>query len=327
MTTLQMRLGARKVGSEKFIVLEMSPPLSIVQKNLTASTAGTSSVLVFSQTTVDEDQLSDDDEGPMAKKAGIDDALEEIYTKILTRYPKDNCKDHPNVHCFYHALTKQHFDVGYHPAALMWAAKICSEANREVKTVDITCIPLGLGFFTPKHALKIPKKKPESESESIAESPSIMGTTNMSAASPAVDSTIALHLLQLSANQAQLQMMLLLGQGGFSPFTPRTPVPAAYTSAPDATHSSSPPLPENSLSLVEFCQQHKFNDNVLKRLQKMEFEPGDNLASITRDQWLEVGFTELSWKQVMKANRSYRKMLRASVAHDSTRLRLVNESS
>ncbi|THU94793.1 hypothetical protein K435DRAFT_860188 [Dendrothele bispora CBS 962.96] len=298
MTTLWMRLGARKVGSEKFIALEMSLPLSIVQKNLTASTAGTSSVLVLSQTAVDEDQLSDDDEGPMAKKARIDDALEEIYTKILTRYPKDSCKDHPDVHCFYHALTKQHFDVGYRPAALMWAAKIRLEADREVKTVDITRIPLGLGFFTPKHALKIPKKKPESESE-------------QSAASPAIDSTIALHLSQLSANQAQLQMMLLSGQGGFSPFTPRTPVPAAYTSAPDTTRSLSPPLPENSLSLVEFCQQHKFNDDVLKWLQKMEFKPGDNLASIMRDQWLEVGFTELSWKRVMKANRSYRKMLQA----------------
>ncbi|THV04578.1 hypothetical protein K435DRAFT_903187 [Dendrothele bispora CBS 962.96] len=319
MTTLQMRLGARKAGSEKFIVLEMTAPLNIVQSvhkltgtSLASTPAGTtSSLLVLSQPMVDEDEFSGDDEGPMAKKACIDDTLEAIVSQILEAYPTRNCKDHPDKHCFYHSPTKQHFDVGFRPASLLWAAKIRSKKGKQVPSVDITRIPIGSAYFTPKNAMKILAlgKKPD-EIVSTPKSPFYSGhgvTPSPGVVSPVPTDSIALQLSQISATQAQMQMMLLSGQGGLLPFTPRITTPAAKSS--DDMRSSSPPLPDNTLSLAEFCQQYKFNDDIQERLRKMEFEPGDNLQSVKEDKWSKVGFTELSWKRVMKANKVYRKTL------------------
>ena len=90
----------------------------------------------------DEDEVSDDDNfGSMAKKvssqlaslsvtncdvrqAKLDDEVEIIVQEIKDKYKIGSCKDHPSVHCFNHTVTKTHFDVGYRPRALQWAAKI-----------------------------------------------------------------------------------------------------------------------------------------------------------------------------------------------------------
>ncbi|THU95154.1 hypothetical protein K435DRAFT_966583 [Dendrothele bispora CBS 962.96] len=330
------RLQARTKG-EKFIVLVMDPPLKVIKRTDSlpwaspkASDASNTQpeTLLVPTTGVDEDQLSDDDNvGPMAKKARLDDDLEEIVTKIARDY-HGKCDQHSMISCFYHKPTKQHFDVGDRRRALQWAAKIRREKDKPVPAVDITRIPIGEGYFAAAHALKctnpVPSDAKEPSSAPTA-SPPIPATSGPAPSTPVTpagavaasipgffgaDTMSAVAQMTAAAQMGMLMNpMLAAGYGHFmSSHTPTVlQTPVRSRDGNFTMRSSSPPLPDDALSLDEFCVQNNFNDKVKSRLMALEFEPGDNLIGVTEKVWSEVGFTQLSWDRVVKANRQYRK--------------------
>ncbi|KAE9385635.1 hypothetical protein BT96DRAFT_1006852 [Gymnopus androsaceus JB14] len=86
--------------------------------------------------------------------------------------------------------------------------------------------------------------------------------------------------------------------GGCLPFNSRMhsallpSVTGGKTQSAFAVRSSLPPIPNNTLSLVEFCAKSGFNDTVKEQLMKLKFEPGDNLAHVLKEDWLAVGFVQ-----------------------------------
>ncbi|THU81223.1 hypothetical protein K435DRAFT_785113 [Dendrothele bispora CBS 962.96] len=311
----------------------MDPPLKVMKRTESLPWAPVNpddqstgvqlqTLLVPTSAGVDEDDLSDDDSaGPMAKKARLDDDLESLVSKIGTTY-YDKCEHHRGMSCFYHAPTKQHFDVGERRRALH---------NNPIPLVDLTRIPLGEGYFVACHAMKV--AKPRQAVEGSANSSSVTSpstpSTPTSATPVAASMTGAPGLLgidqvsaiaQLTA-AAQMQMMMSPMIAGYRHFMPATPQPMHSASSRSLHHpshsggehmhvpmcSSSPFAPSDAMTLAEFCTLNNFSETVKSRLESLEFEPGDNLTGIPENVWTGAGFTQLSWDQVVKANKQYRK--------------------
>ncbi|THU92534.1 hypothetical protein K435DRAFT_862389 [Dendrothele bispora CBS 962.96] len=327
---LVKQIANRKANPEKLIDLEMKPPLSTSRPWATepVSTTGSAStgdaVFVVSDPCVDEDEHSDDLDGPMKKKDFVRD--------IETRYgPSNNkpCKapEHSLIPCFVHPKTGLHFDVGFRPRALQWAGKIRLEQDKPVPAVDITWIPIGEGWFSSTHALK-PLKKKNTVTADSEESSLVMSTSQApvpvapTPTTPAAgEDPFVMQLAQLSATQAQMQMMMMTPMThmfsamntGAQCNTPATPTPAQHQSTTYNDHShvrlSSPFIDANTLTLSEFCIWYKFDAKIQKQLESLDFQPGDNLEMVKLEDWSAAGFQQLSWRRVTKANKDYRKSL------------------
>ncbi|KAJ3826960.1 hypothetical protein F5880DRAFT_1609740 [Lentinula raphanica] len=152
------KVKARKGNQEKVVYLEMAPPLQVQQQhehlpwesNTTITGHHESSVLVLNQAGGDEDPPATEDEGPMTKKAKLDDDIEAIIAEIQERYsPGKACQEpaHALISCFVHRSTGQHFDVGFRARAIFWAGKIRSERSKATPKVDISRIPFGESWF------------------------------------------------------------------------------------------------------------------------------------------------------------------------------------
>ncbi|KAK7446731.1 hypothetical protein VKT23_014427 [Stygiomarasmius scandens] len=339
---LVKRLANRKANQEKLIDLEMKPPLSVMPRQesmpwatepvaATGSASTKDAVFVIPDPRVDEDEHSDDLDGPMKKKAKLDDNIEDLVRDIETRYGPGNdkpCKapEHSSIPCFIHPKTGLHFDVGFRPRALQWAGKIRLEEGKPVPAVDITQIPIGEGWFSSTHALKPLKKKntitASSEESSLVTDTSQTPVPVALAPTPAAGvDPFVMQLAQLSATQAQMQMMMMTPMTHmFSAMNtsaqhnaPATPTPAQRRSAADDDHlhvrSSSPFIDANILTLSEFCLRYKFDKKIQTQLESLDFQPGDNLEMVKPEDWSAAGFQQLSWRQVAKANKDYCKSL------------------
>lgn len=74
--------------------------------------------------------------------------------------------------------------------------------------------------------------------------------------------------------------------------------------------SSSPLYDEDRLSVQEFCTQYRLDMKAVQFLEALQFTPGDNLDDVDAEEAREAGFKSLLWKNVLKANKQYRKELR-----------------
>ncbi|THU80597.1 hypothetical protein K435DRAFT_809765 [Dendrothele bispora CBS 962.96] len=308
---LVKQLANQKANQEKLIDLEMKPPLSVMPRresmpwatepvSATGSASTGDAVFVVSDPRVDEDEHSDDLDGPMKKKAKLDDNIEDLVRDIETRYgPSDNkpCKapEHSSIPCFIHPKTGLHFDVGFRPQALQWAGKIRLEQDKPVPAVDITRIPIGEGWFSSTHALK-PLKKKNTVTAGSEESSLVTSTSQTPVPVAPTPPTPAAAM-----------------NTGAQRNTPATPTPAQHqsTTYDDHSHvrSSSPFIDANTLTLSEFCIQYKFDAKIQKQLESLDFQPGDNLEMVKPEDWSAAGFQQLSWRRVTKANKDYRKSL------------------
>jgi hypothetical protein len=60
------------------------------------------------------------------------------------------------------------------------------------------------------------------------------------------------------------------------------------------------------LSLEDFCSQYGLSDVVCAALEKMQFEPGDDLSQLSDQSWVDAGLAQLSVNRVRLANKLYR---------------------
>lgn len=128
-----------------------------------------------------------------------------------------------------------------------------------------------------------------------------------------VSDALTLQLASLSAAQTQMQMMLSLGHmHGTGTNTSHQGHKSPSSLSPLISHvrSSSPIIPIDGLSRHDFCLANRFDSIVEERLKTLEFEPGDNLKDVLKEDWVGAGFTRLSWDRVVKVNRQYRRGLK-----------------
>lgn len=69
--------------------------------------------------------------------------------------------------------------------------------------------------------------------------------------------------------------------------------------------SSSPTIGSSVIYTEEFCTRYGFGDNVLAGLKALDFVPGDRLSIVTDKEYMDAGFTTLSWQRVVRANKEY----------------------
>ncbi|KAJ3720300.1 hypothetical protein C8R42DRAFT_722024 [Lentinula raphanica] len=281
-----------KGNQEKVVYLEMAPPLQVQQQdkhlpwesNTTITGHHKSSVLVLNQAGGDEDPPATEDEGPMAKKAKLDDDIEAIIAEIQERYSSGKaCQEpaHALISCFVHRSTGQHFDVGFRARAIFWARKIRSEHSKA----------------TPKIA------KSTASTVSLMEAPSTPTVPQAAAAAPVPPADQPQSLVQQLAAAQQLMIHAADVPSPWEPFTFTIYTPKVPTKSP--SRSSSPPMTDNRLTLQDFCDANRFNSAIEERLKKLEFQPGNNLAFVKESDWKLVGFQLLSWNHVRKANKKY----------------------
>lgn len=83
----------------------------------------------------------------------------------------------------------------------------------------------------------------------------------------------------------------------------------ATSSKPADPHFSSPPIPDEQMSVAEFCQQYRLNNTTEQRLDEMQFLPGDHISHLTEEVWGTAGFKLLAWNRVLAVNKKYKESL------------------
>ena len=99
---------------------------------------------------------------------------------------------------------------------------------------------------------------------------------------------------------------------GYGPGTPYSSNPflaagLSMVSMPTmASHHLLPSsLPTASCTIAEFCKLYDLGDQMEVGLEKLGFHFGDDLSTVTAEEYAEAGFKPLEWKRVLKA---YRKL-------------------
>ena len=62
-----------------------------------------------------------------------------------------------------------------------------------------------------------------------------------------------------------------------------------------------------AMSLDDFCFHYDLTDRILSALRRLGMSMGDNLDRIRPERYLDVGFTDESWQQVLTAYYNYRR--------------------
>ncbi|KAJ7474624.1 hypothetical protein B0H11DRAFT_2429030 [Mycena galericulata] len=86
------------------------------------------------------------------------------------------------------------------------------------------------------------------------------------------------------------------------PVAPTIPIRSPIPSVPHSPEK----LPHRRISLEEFCTHYDVL-NLLERLQKLEYEPGDSgITKLERADWQEyAGFSKLAWEKVLSTHRRF----------------------
>ena len=88
---------------------------------------------------------------------------------------------------------------------------------------------------------------------------------------------------------------------------PAPPIPAATAPLSNASASLNAvfhAIP--SVPLADFCSRYRIDEKDKARLEKLEFQPGDNIDLLGSDEWKEnAGFAQLSWTRIKGRNQQF----------------------
>lgn len=92
---------------------------------------------------------------------------------------------------------------------------------------------------------------------------------------------------------------------------PAMDVPQASSSVAHGLRSSSPiPIPDEAISVRDFCAAVNLGDDFAEKLEALQFTVGDDLSIVPEAEWKAAGFASLSWGRVTKAHKRYMKSAR-----------------
>jgi len=163
-------------------------------------------------------------------------------------------------------------------------------------------------MFKSSHALKRASKT----SVTSVDSPT---TSTLPTMPPAGPSTPLPTQMQMPAMPFPLffpypQMPMFMGYGGLgmpysgNPFTTGTSTEAMLMRPPHHQSCSPPSSPPTAnCSITNFCKSYNLGPQAESGLHNLGFEFGDDLHTVTEDQYTKVGFKPLEWRRVLKAYR------------------------
>ena len=166
--------------------------------------------------------------------------------------------------------------------------------------------PIGSHLFKPEHALK---------GSSDSNIPSELDTPLNTLPSTSAQSTTTFPHFQSpqSYMPSFFPMMNPIPPFPylFPPTQSNSPAPGMSsrgTKRPIDVRSSSPDYDFKSyetLSIEDFCARYNLDKRFVDGLTELQFTPGDNLAIVSEQEYLDAGFTTLSWRRAIRASRDF----------------------
>lgn len=78
----------------------------------------------------------------------------------------------------------------------------------------------------------------------------------------------------------------------------------SMVSMPTMTPNSPPSSPPTAnYSIAEFCKKYELGEQAEAGLENLGFRFGDDLRTVTTDEYMKAGFKLLEWRRVLKAYR------------------------
>lgn len=62
---------------------------------------------------------------------------------------------------------------------------------------------------------------------------------------------------------------------------------------------------DQRMTIEEFCAHYRLGDKAVKGLTELQFVPGDKLSVVSDQEYISAGFTSLSWRRIVHANKDY----------------------
>ncbi|KAL0563050.1 hypothetical protein V5O48_019028 [Marasmius crinis-equi] len=285
-----------KPGTGKYIILNMQPPLREQKKK--DLPWNNESNQTSSSVQDQQESDSEDDIGPMAKKAKLDDDRKDIANRIHDYYLQEEqrCTIHPDNPCFFHAPTKLHFNLEKRPPRLQWGAMIRSGK------LDYTRIPFGSGYFMAAHA---DKRHAPSVASALSTAAAAMSTSpTMPTIPPPVPAT------------PQGSAFRSYGPGYGYPPTPWLPSGYQTPQKRHARHETeqilSSPASDAGLdqpypTVKEFCATYKLDDDIHQCLTNLKWRVSYDPNCIMEASWEKAGFTQITWEEVLWAYKRFSK--------------------
>ncbi|CAA7262386.1 unnamed protein product [Cyclocybe aegerita] len=139
------------------------------------------------------------------------------------------------------------------------------------------------------------------------------------AATPSLMELIMINMLQQQLSSSNANR---LGTSAIA-FPPSAALPPATASAlaivPDISHEPAEPrraIP--NIELTAFCSRYAIDDVDRKRLEKLEFRPGDDIEQLSPAEWRDfAGFLQLSWSRIIRKNKDFLLDIKAGVWKDN----------
>jgi hypothetical protein len=241
----------------------------------------------------------------------LDDALEEIVTKLSNKYAPGLCDRHPDLPCFHHRAANLHFNLD-RPRLLVWAQAIKSGSATYEKVPMLS--PMFKSSLALKHASKNAK---DSDTASASNTlPVAQPSTPAQLQMPMPFGNFPPFSQPLFPHMyAQTPMSPFMGYGPNVPYAGNhffdTGSGTGMVSMPTKASRSPPSSPPTAdCTIAEFCDAYDLGEQAALGLEKLGFRFGDNLSALKPKEVAEAGFKVLEWQRVLKAyqklNRNYR---------------------
>ncbi|KAK7034091.1 hypothetical protein R3P38DRAFT_2519192, partial [Favolaschia claudopus] len=244
----------------------------------------------------------------------FDEGLEEVVEEIQNKYPPGLCADHPNLPCYHHRRTGNHYELD-RPKLLVWAAA------KKTGSCTLDLPPLGSNLFKADKAIK--------RASPIAPPAVATGTPTPTLPPPAAPpQTPYPHPYGYYPPPPPMPLP------PFGMYTP--PMPSYYGHSPwqetprrHRRHrswdgGSSPPSEPASKrhrhidppsspapiggSLDDFIESFpNLPEQTRGFLSEQGFQIGDDLSIVTDAQWKEAGFVLFGWKRVLDSYNQYKR--------------------
>jgi len=175
-------------------------------------------------------------------------------------------------------------------------------------TATLTSIPIGSNLFSTQHAAKkVVKSKPSN--------PEIAASDTPATPTPAATATTT----PASFPHPPYTPFPSPSPYGYPPYTPYYGFPQpnffsqpSFGQAGPSNWGQTAPEPQSSpppagSSLDDFCNNYNISFTACTKLEQLGFEIGDDLTSISQEQYESVGFKHLEWNRVLKAYRKFKR--------------------
>ncbi|KAG9013742.1 hypothetical protein FRB90_005776 [Tulasnella sp. 427] len=245
-----------------------------------------------------------------------DSSILDAAKMVSDHYPKGRCTEHPDIACA--KWENLHFELN-EVRCKVWGNKIL------MGTTTVDRPPVGSAHFKTTDVIK---RKPPVPSQEAPKPPSTPSSVSAELAMPNAGPSsfpmvgIPQHLTtpfppafspfghayppHMTMPYLGYHHPLFLSLPFASPLNiPSAPQMQVYPPAPPANFSANPPSspPGPSCTLDQFCDAANLQSEDRRRLQDMDFRPGQKVSKIPKEVWSDAGIKPLTLSRILDTDR------------------------